>query len=454
MSPDLAPIAIAPGAQLRPLLPADVSDAYIDALNDPEVRQYLTLSGQARETRDSVTGFVAANAEAEDSLLLGFFLDGRHCGNIRLHDLTRDRGYIGIALFDRSIWGQGWAPKTLAAAAQLATGKLGCRRLLAGIDPTNTRSQRAFGKAGFHSSPRPTEQNFWAYPTAARLALGSAQFGLDYGITNQTGKLPPPQVGELLRQAVDAKLAWIDTASGYGDAESVIGQQLAADAPIRIVTKILLDDSAARGGVVEAVERASSNLNRSQLDAVLLHRPSDLGLPCATDALAALAEFRQAGRIGRFGVSVYDGKDVDAVIAAGGCDMVQLPLNIFDQRLLQSGHLRRLREAGIAIHVRSVFLQGLLLSTPDRLPAKLSALAASVRTLHTDAERQRLTPAALCLGFVLGLEEIEAAVVGVTNRAEFTALLQAADDAGSVAGAGLQQHAIADTALVDPRQWN
>jgi RimJ/RimL family protein N-acetyltransferase len=164
------------GAYLRPLQAADVTQAYVDGLNDPDVHRYMEAPRKQRQTLEGVRSYVAANAADAQAILFGLYTDGRLRGTVRLHDIDIGRGgaTVGIALFDRSIWGQGWGSAALAAVASYATSQLGLTRLEAGIIAANKGSIRAFENAGFRrAQDKPADPDLgpvgvWIFEAVAR----------------------------------------------------------------------------------------------------------------------------------------------------------------------------------------------------------------------------------------------------------------------------------------------
>jgi len=134
---------------LRQLLEGDVTQAYVDALNDPEVNRFLVGPRQQRQTLSTVQAFVNLNHEAANSILFGLYVDEILRGTTRLHDATENDIYLGLALFDKTIWGQGWGRLMIAAASRYAIDELGVARVKAGIEGDNVSSQKAFLAAGF-----------------------------------------------------------------------------------------------------------------------------------------------------------------------------------------------------------------------------------------------------------------------------------------------------------------
>jgi aryl-alcohol dehydrogenase-like predicted oxidoreductase len=285
---------------------------------------------------------------------------------------------------------------------------------------------------------------------SARLVLGTAQFGLDYGIVNTTGKVSPTEIGAILSLARRSGFVCLDTAAAYGDAESVLGRFDISD--LRVVTKLSLPRDIAPeqiGDVVMAGARRSLGALRcQQLEGLLLHSADELAGPRAPAVHSALVRVREAGLARRIGVSVYSCRDIAPIISHYPVDLVQLPLSVLDQKA--SAWLPRLIDSGVAVHVRSVFLQGLLLQPPDNLPPQMAALAAGVSAFHKRAITSGLSPLEAALAFVRDLAGIEGVVVGVASLNELQEIVKAFVQPVCFDAIGLDMSHLPET---DPRTW-
>jgi len=135
---------------MRSLRVEDVTSAYVNGLNNPDVNRHLVGPKKQHQTMDVVREYVRSNWVAKDSILFGLFIDGILAGTSRLHDATSDCAYIGIALFNKDIWGRGWGSRVIENIARYAIADLNISCVRAGIDSTNAASLRVFSKAGFH----------------------------------------------------------------------------------------------------------------------------------------------------------------------------------------------------------------------------------------------------------------------------------------------------------------
>jgi len=140
-----------PDATLRVLRAKDISSAYVNGMNDPAVRQFVSVGRDELDESD-ITAFVTENWDRPDCVLFGLFVSGVHRGNVRLHDYDGENAWMGIAIFDMNFWGQGFGVQMISTARDFAFEELGCGTVFAGIEPGNTASLAAFKKAGFEIS--------------------------------------------------------------------------------------------------------------------------------------------------------------------------------------------------------------------------------------------------------------------------------------------------------------
>ena len=251
-----------------------------------------------------------------------------------------------------------------------------------------------------------------------KLGIGTAQFGMDYGITNSCGKISIAEVRKVLDLAKENGVRFLDTAWSYGCSESVLGQILGDDASFSIITKtpvlrkklvVQQDVEKLLNGFYQSLER----LRQAGTYGLLVHMVDDLLVPGGELLWEALENLRNTGLVKKIGVSVYDTKQIGIVLEKYKIDIIQIPINVFDQKLLLNGCLKRLKACGIEIHARSVFLQGVLLARLGELPKKFAELYPHLRHYYEFVYKHKWNPIQAALGFVAGIEHIDCAIVGV-----------------------------------------
>ena len=142
-------IELGAGAFLRPIVEDDVTEQYVEGLNDPEVHRFLVGPRRDRQTAASVREFVRMNREDPAAILFGLFVGDMLRGTARLHDIGEEGAFLGLAIFDKSLWGQGWGTRIVEGVTRFALGELGIARVRAIIEDDNVGSQRAFQRAGY-----------------------------------------------------------------------------------------------------------------------------------------------------------------------------------------------------------------------------------------------------------------------------------------------------------------
>lgn len=294
--------------------------------------------------------------------------------------------------------------------------------------------------------------------TSPQICLGTAQFGLHYGITNAAGQVSELEVKHLLNRAHAAGICWLDTAQAYGNAEAVLGKTMPPGKSFRLISKLTSQPQPEfRAEDSESWEQAFSDscqhLGVQHLDTLLLHSSADLTKPGGKYLEAWLLGLRQRGLVQRLGVSIYQADELKAVSPAL-LDVVQLPISLYDQRLLRDGTVARLRSNGIAIHARSIYLQGLLLKPAEQWPSWVHPeVQAHQRSLETLALSRHCQLIDLALGFAKAQANLEAVVVGVCSVNELTELIDCWSAPSPWGRDEWRSWFLDNQTILDPRCW-
>jgi len=261
-----------------------------------------------------------------------------------------------------------------------------------------------------------------------KLGLGTVQFGMPYGVSNSQGQPTAEEVARILTKAHLHGVRCLDTAAFYGSSESVLGASMPQGHTFEIVTKtphfaaeVIGDEHASLLGAT--FEQSLQRLGADAVYGLLLHNADDLLRPGAQLLVDALLSLKRAGKVKHVGASIYNDRQIARLLELPGLDLVQVPINLLDQRLISSGALTRLKSAGFEIHARSVFLQGLLLMPTETLPSRFQSVRNHLRALEGAAASAGVSMLQASLGFVLGLSEIDRVLVGVNSSAEFEQIL-------------------------------
>jgi len=253
------------------------------------------------------------------------------------------------------------------------------------------------------------------------LGLGAAQFGFDYGVLNEEGRVSAGNVHQLLKIAYENDIRVIDTAATYGESETVLGQSIPEGFSFRIMTKLppMKKDSICEKDSVLINENFYGSLKKlcmERISGLFLHCPSDLFLPGGDIIYTTLQSFKDQGLVEKIGVSVYKGDEIDHLFYHYGFDLIQLPLNVLDQRLVKSGHIATLKAKDVEIHARSVFLQGILLISLDKINPFFTPIMHVLKKYWDFLREYGLSPVEGALSFLRTIKELDVVLVGINNE--------------------------------------
>lgn len=285
----------------------------------------------------------------------------------------------------------------------------------------------------------------------SRLALGTAQFGLSYGIANQSGQVTRADAKTMLQLAAAKGIDTLDTAVAYGESEACLGE--AGVQGFKLVTKLpAVPDGCAdvNGWIREQVAASLVRLGVTAVYGLLLHRPAQLLGVDGRALYQSLKHLKEAGLVQKIGVSIYAPNELEVLAPQFQFDLVQAPFSLVDRRLHTSGWLQRLNDDGVEIHTRSAFLQGLLLIPTTALPGKFAPWIALWDKWHEWLAQHAVPAVQACLAFPLSFPEIERVVVGADSVNQLEQIISAAVDVMSV---GFPDLCCEDENLINPACW-
>jgi aryl-alcohol dehydrogenase-like predicted oxidoreductase len=287
--------------------------------------------------------------------------------------------------------------------------------------------------------------------STAKLGLGAAQFGLDYGVSNARGRVPESEVQAILETAAQWGVTLVDASPAFGDAERVLGRAWPFPSPFRVTTKTLRLSE----GLDRLEQRARRSLERMGLargHALLIEDAEDLLGTDGRALWARLERLKGEGLFEKIGVCAGVDDAPELVARRFKPDLMQLPVSMLDQRLVQGGALAALAELGVEVQLRSVFLQGALFLPREALPPTLAAAAGPrLSRIRRALAEAGADPMQAALGYALSRPETSAVIVGVTSAAELRAIIAAATR--PCPDLDWPQLALDDVAALDPRLW-
>ena len=234
-----------------------------------------------------------------------------------------------------------------------------------------------------------------------KLIIGTAQFGMNYGITNSEGKMNKDEIGRILNFCKSNNINTFDTAKDYGNAEDLLSEWQKENPNIKIITK------------------AKSNFNYvtltdkfKSLECFLFHSYGDY-------TPENVQKVKTNPKVHSIGISVYTVREAIHVLTDNIVDIIQIPFNYVDHQWFNTEFQNLLKLTKVKIHVRSIFLQGLLINriTPEKCPKNIeyTDFCALNNIIDEITEKVKLSRKQLCFAFINSFPWIDKFLIGIDN---------------------------------------
>ncbi|GAA0815573.1 aldo/keto reductase [Colwellia asteriadis] len=283
-----------------------------------------------------------------------------------------------------------------------------------------------------------------------KIALGSVQFGCNYGISNQLGQVSHTEIGNILALAKQHNITVIDTAPAYGNSEKVLGLQKQSKS-FSFVTKVPPQLSISK--LVASCQNSLKDLDTQKLSGLMLHHGEALLGGEGNKIYQQLQLAKKKGLTEKIGCSVYSAKQAIEISNKFDIDIIQLPGNIFDQEILGEVVGKTLKEKNIEIHVRSLFLQGVVFLQPNTLPEHLKILAPKLAKLKQVSVEKNKSMISLTLSPFIKSKYIDKLVIGCCSSLELKEIIQGYHSAIDLDW-GYDSFAVTDEKIIKPSLWS
>lgn len=285
-----------------------------------------------------------------------------------------------------------------------------------------------------------------------KIILGSANFDQVYGIKENLIK--KNQIKKLLYLASKNNIKIIDTAPLYNESEKIIGKL--NKNRFKIISKIPnkpknVKKNQIKDWLKDCTTNSLKNLNIKKFECLLLHNGESLLKKNGNEIYEGIKKLKSNGITKKIGISIYNFNSLNKIIKKFKVDLIQVPFNIFDQRLIQNNLLKRIKKQKIQIHVRSVFLQGVLLLKYNQLPKKLKKFKKEWDKWQNWLKKNKVNPLQACLSFISNQSQLDGIVVGCDNINQLNQILKLKQLKGKFSSHNLN---IKNNKLIDPRKWS
>lgn len=296
----------------------------------------------------------------------------------------------------------------------------------------------------------------------SKIVLGTAQLGSNYGIANKEGKPAEKDSFRIMKYAIEKGIFYFDTAYCYGNSEIIIGKFLNfyndCENKINIITKMaslsneIISEKIIRKFFFNSLHR----LEQESIYCYMIHDFNDVKNNC--DLISkTFFKLKNDRCIKKIGVSVYDKNQIKFLLKNFNFDIIQIPINIFDQRLLEKDILYSLKKRNIDIYARSIFLQGLIFLNKDSLPLKFKSIRKYLEKINKISLKFNISKEEIALLFINSISEINKIVIGLGKIEHLKKDIKAVNRLKKLTKIerfiNFQDLFIRDVKIIDPRKW-
>jgi aryl-alcohol dehydrogenase-like predicted oxidoreductase len=236
------------------------------------------------------------------------------------------------------------------------------------------------------------------------LILGTATFGTRYGIGNGNNTLTESEALGILQEASHLGITHLDTAPAYGSAEEIVGKFHTQANAFEIISKISDVHDFSSSKMIHKIKESITKLGIAKFSAILFHKSELLAEFPTRMVNKTIDNILETGLVETLGVSVYEEEEISFVSKNfPKITLFQVPENIMDRRLYESELVNKLASQGIRFHIRSVFLQGLLLMNTESLSYEFSEAEHGLHNLRRYSDSRSVSGLDSCLNYVSGI---------------------------------------------------
>tara|TARA_Y100000768_G_scaffold388939_1_gene388992 strand:- start:8144 stop:9004 length:861 start_codon:yes stop_codon:yes gene_type:complete len=252
-----------------------------------------------------------------------------------------------------------------------------------------------------------------------KIIIGTASLGLKYGF-NKTKQNSRNSVA-YLKKAYNLGIKEIDTSPAYGNSGKIINDTKKKFKIYTKLTKKLLKTNSKKIelSIKNFLIKSLKKFSIKEFEGVLIQNESIMLTKKGKKIFETLKKFKENKLIKNIGISSYNLKTLRKILKKYQFDFVQVPFNVFDQRLIEKKNLDFLNKKKIDIHVRSIFLQGLLLLDNNEIPIKFKKYKEFFYFWNTWLNNNNYSNLEACYNFVNGQKSIKKVVIGSANYNEF-----------------------------------
>ena len=400
-----------------------VNKTYLNWFNDEEVKKFIEF--KPKNKLSVLKENIETQLKEKNVIFFAIFFKKKHIGNIKFEKLNfkQSTAYLGILIGDKKWRGKGVGFEVIDAACEHLFQKFKISKIYLGVQKRNTKALSLYLKSGFVFVKNTSSKSYLMCRNYYnnKIVLGTAQFGLNYGIANKAGKISIKDIRKIKSLSLKKGMTTLETAQAYGNSEEIIGDINFKN--FNHISKIQLDTNKNTSNYKKVLDKLVRNslkkLRLKKIYAFLFHNSDDLLSKNGKTIFKALNDLKKKGIVMNLGVAVYNVTELEVLTKKFKFDIISIPFNLFDRRFENSNIIKKLKENNVKIYGRSIFLQGLLLMNVKNLPKYFKRWKKLFYNFEKFAFKRKFEKFHLCLNYALNSEILDKVIIGVDNFNQF-----------------------------------
>ena len=281
-----------------------------------------------------------------------------------------------------------------------------------------------------------------------KIIIGTAQLDKNYGLNKNRNKITVNEINNLFEFLKKNQYFYLDTAKNYKDSENLL-KKINLN-KFKIIGKIekLRNKKNIYNYLKKEILNSINNLGIKMFEGYLIHDEKDLISNRSDEIYRALVKIKKENLTKKIGISIYDFKKASSIIKSYKLDIIQLPYNLIDRRLENKSFLKLLEKRNLEIHVRSIFLQGLLLKDLNKVPKIFYKYLKFFKKIDKYCKKNLLSKLEACLNFVMSNKVINKIIIGIENKSNMVEINNI-----KIRKFKFPKTESKDINLIDPRKW-
>jgi len=447
----------------EPLGLSHLSDKYVNWMNDKDVNIYMDSGGDY--TLEKLKSFLLDQEKKEIFFWAIIKTDNqKHIGNIKIDPISKNTksGEYGIMIGDKSEWGKGYANEASTTIINYCFNILGLNKINLGVKKSNTNAIKLYEKLGFVRYDRKKfPENYKNVKEDVirmsknkyidKIILGTAQFGMDYGINNSNGKITNEEIYKILEYSYDNGIRQLDTAEVYGNSIDLIGEfhNQYPEKKFKVFSKAIYSKDQ-----VDYLYNIESNLKKLSIESYegyMIHNYQSFTEN--QKLINVMVDAKRSGLIKQNGISLYLNQEVNHLLNEDLLDFIQLPFNLLDNSSKRESTFKSAKSSNLDIHVRSIFLQGLFFKSQSLTPKKIKPLRKYIDQLIEICKDFNIDLDELAIKYTLNKDYINKIIFGIDNLDQLKRNIFIIENGIKIPTLKIDNINVLENNLLNPTNW-